>query len=168
MPQRRFATYLINCFWLMLPPLAISGLLSGLLPPVYQPDVFWADIPAYLAWPETVCRFLITGLPLLLPLRFATPRQWVGLALYGVGVLAYGLAWWPLIVAPDSAWSLSVVGFAAPAYTPLLWIAGIGLIGSGTENRWQRWIGWSYASSALVFLVSHNLHTLLIHLRHMA
>ena len=168
MQHSRFARYAANCFWLMLPPLAISGLLGGLLPPVFQPDVFWRDIPPALAWPESVLRVLVTGLPLLMPLSLQTPRQRLGAVIYCLGVLAYALAWWPLIAMPDSAWSTSAVGFAAPAYTPLLWLAGIGLIGTRADTRLQRWVGRGYAMSAAGFVVCHILHTLLIHGRHLA
>lgn len=158
--------HIANCFWLMLPPLAISGLLGGALPPVYQPDVFWLDIPAIIGWPETLFRLLVTGLPLLLPLGMAAPRQRWGIGIYASGVLAYGLAWWPLIAAPQSGWSTSLIGFAAPAYTPLLWLVGIGLVGiTGATGR-RRWVALSYAASAAIFLVCHNLHTLLIWQRH--
>ena len=167
MQASRLPGYLANCFWLMLPPLAISGVLGGLLPPVFQPETFWQDIPAWIAWPETLFRILLTGLPLLLPLAITTPRRRWGLAIYGLGILAYGLAWWPLIVAPDSGWSTSLIGFAAPAYTPLIWLAGIGLVGMRAAPVATRWIGWCYAASAAIFLVCHNLHTLLIYARHL-
>ena len=159
--------YLANCFWLMLPPLAISGLLGGLLPTTFQPEIFWHAIPIWIAWPETVSRIFLTGLPMLLPFSLAAPRQRWGLAIYGLGVVFYGLAWWPLIAAPESAWSTSVLGFAAPAYTPLLWIVGIGLVGMRSEPAMTRWASWLYAGVVAIFLLCHNAHTLLVYSQHM-
>jgi len=158
--------YLANCFWLMLPPMAISGLLGGDLPPVFQAETFWQDIPIWISWTENLSRILLIGLTVIMPFSAVTSRQRWGFAAYSLGLVLYGLAWWTLIVLPDTSWSTSFIGFAAPAYVPLIWLLGIGLVGSRGEGAGRRTASWLYFASAIVFLVSHNVHTLLIYARH--
>ncbi|KKC37741.1 hypothetical protein WH87_08490 [Devosia epidermidihirudinis] len=154
--------YLGNCFWLMLPVLAINLLFAGALPPMLQSETFWRDIPMPLALAENLCRYAVTGLPALMLLRLRTRRQKVGLALYALGLLAYGFAWWPLITAPASGWSQSLLGLAAPAYTPALWLAGIGLIGFDLSSTFRRWVSWAYLFAASGFVIAHVLHVALV------
>jgi hypothetical protein len=49
---------------------------------------------------------------------------------------------------PDSAWSNSLAGFLASAYTPLLWLIEIGLI-----SGW-----WPYQVLSMVFVGVHIGH----------
>jgi hypothetical protein len=158
--------YVANCFWLMLPPMAISGLLGGDLPAVFQAETFWQDIPVWISWTENLSRILLIGLTVLMPFSAVTALQRWGVAAYSLGLVLYGLALWLLIVFPDSNWSTSLFGFAAPAYAPLFWLLGIGLIGSRGDGVTLRTASWLYAASAIVFLISHNVHTLLIYARH--
>ena len=65
----------------------------------------------------------------VMPLRLTTRTQKTGLALYGFGTLVYFGSWLTLMYPISSEWPSSAIGFLAPAYTPLLWLAGIGLIG---------------------------------------
>jgi hypothetical protein len=56
------------------------------------------------------------------------------------------------------------LGFAAPAYTPLLWLLGIALLGD--RLFWEtffRW--WMYLALCIAFLAAHITHTLLVYFR---
>jgi hypothetical protein len=56
------------------------------------------------------------------------------------------------------------LGFAAPAYTPLLWLLGIALLGRQLFwGKFYRW--WMYLALALSFLVTHTSHTALVYAR---
>ena len=68
------------------------------------------------------------ALAVFMPLRISTQRQKTGLVIYIVGAILYILSWVPLILFPQSAWSTSLIGFSAMAYTPLVWLIGIGLV----------------------------------------
>ena len=83
-----------------------------------------------------------------MPLRWDTSVSKVGIAIYLIGMLIYFASWIPLINAPNSAWSNSLAGFMAPAYTPLLWLVGIGLI-----SGW-----WPYLALSVVFVGVHIGH----------
>jgi hypothetical protein len=68
-------------------------------------------------------------------------------------VLIYFASWLPLIYARETAWSKSAAGLLAPAYTPLIWLAGIALVGGS----------WPYALASLLFVGLHVYHHILAH-----
>ena len=156
--------YLLNCFLLTLPIMAWNMLLTNRLPEAFQPDIFWKDIPAFLTWGENISRALVFMFTLLMPLRMVTPRQKGGLFLYIAGTLIYFASWLVLIYLPDSAWSNSIFGFMAPAYTPLFWLLGIGLIGDSFYFNWP-YRRWYFMLVSIVFLSFHNYHTMLVYFR---
>jgi hypothetical protein len=57
-----------------------------------------------------------------------------------------------------------VFGFLAPAYTPLFWLIGIGLIGDSFyfNLSFKRWF---FICSSIIFLLFHNTHTAIIYSR---
>ena len=144
-----------NCFWLTLPALAFNALLAGRLPPAFQPGIFWQDIPPVLGLVENVFRAAALGLTLFMPVDRGARG---GLALYAAGTLAYMASWLPLVLAPGSAWSTSAAGFLAPALTPALWLAGIGMAGAGRSRALTA----LYGASAAIFLAAHVSHALLV------
>jgi hypothetical protein len=160
----RFAGWRHSCFWLLVPILVFNLLFMRQLPPAFQPDVFWKDIPRAIALPENAFRLLT--LMLLIPvmrLRVSTPAQRLGFWLYGIGTLVYFASWGALITWPQSGWSTSAVGFLAPAYTPLIWLAGIGLIGNEPLAPRVPVRPWVYWASSAFFLLCHNLHAGLVY-----
>ena len=106
---------------------------------------FSRDIPPLVAYGENTLRVVVMVLPFLMPLEVATLGQRRGVRLFVVGTIVYFLSWVPLMIVPQSPWSTSWVGFVAPAYTPLLWLAGLGLIGRRfyvpSAFRWWMYVG---------------------------
>lgn len=157
MPLR---AHLTPCFWLVLPILALNVVYAGSLPAMFQPETFNAAIPDAIFVPETLLRSLLFGLTAFLPMR-AIPAGW---ALFLAGLALYAGSWAVLILAPGAAWSQSIAGLAAPAWTPALWLAGLGLIAGrpvfSRAPRW-RWIA-LYAALAVGFLAAHISHTALV------
>ena len=142
----KWRTILLNGFWLMVPILIWNAIFSSKLAhPAFEHD---EDVAQWVLMLENFLRIALMVLPLFLPLKWDTTQSKIGWVVYGVGVLLYFTSWIPLIVAPDSAWSNSLVGFTAPASTPLLWLVGIGLIG-----EW-----WPYVSLSVVFVAVHVGH----------
>ncbi len=156
--------YLLNCLLLMVPIILWNVFLIDKLPHHYQPDLFWKDIPVWLKYGENISRVLVFMLTMLMPLRIYTVTQKRGLILYGVGVIVYFASWLVLIYCPDSGWSSTISGFMAPAYTPLLWLTGIGLIGNSFYFNlpYRRWV---FILISVIFLVFHNWHTLIVFFR---
>jgi len=134
------------------------------LPKAFQPEIFWDDIPSFLTYGENISRIIVFILTFLMPLSILTSTQKKGLFLYISGSMLYFASWLLLIYFPDSGWCNSILGFMAPAYTPFLWLTGIGVIGNSfyfnlTYRRWQ------FIGTSIVFLTFHNFHTLTIYFR---
>jgi len=148
----------------MLPIMIWNIALTNKLPQEFQPEIFWNEVPAWLKYAENISRIFIFVLTILMPLRISESIQKRGLLLYIGGTLLYFASWLLLIYLPDSGWSNSIFGFMAPAYTPLLWLTGIGLIGDSFYFNlpYRRWF---FMLMAILFLVFHNWHTLTIFLR---
>jgi len=157
--------YLGNCFWLLVPILAFNVLFTRQLPPAYQMDIFWKNIPKAVVVPENVLRTLVMILPIFMRLQFSTPHQKLGLGLYLGGLLGYVASWSALIAVPWSSWSMSAIGFLAPAYTPIVWLTGIGLIGDELQSSRVPYRPWIYWGLSGLFLAFHNLHAFVVYSR---
>jgi hypothetical protein len=157
--------YLANCFWLLLPVLALNLLFSRQLPAAYQPGVFWRDIPRWISVPENLLRTLVMILPVIMRLRVSTPVQKLGLWIYFAGLAAYFTSWAALILFPWSGWSTSAIGFMAPAFTPIIWLVGIGLLGGQLLFTTVPFRSWMYWILSALFLVFHNLHAATVYSR---
>ncbi|MFD2523327.1 hypothetical protein [Emticicia soli] len=142
--------YLLNCFLLTLPVMLWNILLTDKLPAVYQPDVFWHNIPDWIVYGENISRGLVFLIAFLMPLPTRKLHQKTGFWLYLTGLALYFASWILLIEHPDTQWSKSLWGFAAPAYTPILWLMGIALLG----ERWTRY----YIIISVLFVVFHCWH----------
>ncbi|MCC9197605.1 hypothetical protein QNO08_07660 [Arthrobacter sp. zg-Y820] len=154
------SAWLWNRFWLVLPVLALNAAVAPYLPPPYGPQAFSAGIPAALIIAENVLRALLCAAPAFMPL---TPRRG-GLWLYGTGLAAYAGAWLAVMAAPESPWSTGLIGFTAPAWTSLLWLAGIGW---GSSLRFvPGYRPWMYLAAGAVFTAVHTLHAGLAWLQH--
>ncbi|MBF0550856.1 MAG: hypothetical protein HQK60_10005 [Deltaproteobacteria bacterium] len=164
MKTASIAMYLSGCVLLTIPIMIWNAILADRLPRAYSDENFWKDIPPVIVYGENTFRILVFVLPVFMPLHIATPSQMTGLVIYLAGTLAYFSAWVAQLYFPQSAWSTSLMGFLAPAYTPLLWLTGIGLIGDSLYFP-VPYRSWCYIVIAVLFVVFHCLHTRLVYLR---
>lgn len=161
--RTRLLPWLTPCFWLVVPILVMNVVYAADLPAMFQPEVFNAGIPAVIALPENVLRVLLFVLTAFLPMR-AHRAGWV---VFLVGSALYAGSWAALIAAPHASWSTSLAGRLAPACTPALWLAGIGMIADRpafSKAPRARWLA-VYAVLAVGFLAAHVSHTALVALR---
>jgi hypothetical protein len=158
------SSYILNCFLLLIPILAWNAILGSKLPVAYQAETFDKDIPSAVPLGENIFRSLVMFLPLLMPLSFASRSQKFGLYIFIFGMLIYFLSWTVLIVFPSSTWSMSAAGFLAPAYTPLIWLVGIGLIGTQFYFK-SPYQSWMYILLSVIFLSFHIKHAAIVYLR---
>lgn len=165
MALSRILPYLFSCIWLSVPVLIFDGLFTARLPAPFQPENFLRDIPPAIGLVENATRIGVFALMLLMPLGHWRDKA-PGLALYAVGLAAYGLAWLPPLVAPDAAWNATIPGFLAAAYTPALWLVGIGLVGERRLVRGMPLVQWSYFVLVAAFVLSHCAHTLVVYWRY--
>lgn len=148
----------------MLPSIIWNLLLTSKLPYNFQPEVFWDKVPTFISIGESVSRVIVFLLAAVMVFSLNTKIQRAGLVLYIIGVVVYFISWLSLIYLPNSEWSTSVLGFMAPAYTPLLWLFGIGLLGDRFyfQMRYSRII---FITMSSIFLGFHNIHTFIIYNR---
>ena len=156
--------YLQNCFLLVVPALIVNLLWASRLPAEWQFDVFWRDIPPALAYGERISSLVVNVLPALMPLRISTMRQRKGLAVYIIGMLAYLAAWIMMVYFPQSACSMSLIGSTATAWTPLLWLIGIGLVGDAFYFPIP-YKPWFYILPSGIFVAFHFSHALFVYMR---
>ena len=157
-------SYLLNCLLLLLPIMVWNLIFANKLPWAYSEEVFSKDIPSFITSGENIFRLIVFILPVLMPLRIEMQSQKFGLWLYIAGTAIYFVSWLAQIYFPQSAWSLSAWGFLAPAYTPLIWLVGIGLIGSAFYFS-SPYRSWMYIITSVVFLGFHLSHALTVYLR---
>jgi hypothetical protein len=157
-------SYLLNCLLLLLPIMAWNLIFASKLPQAYSEEVFSKDIQSFITSGENISRLIVFILPVLMPLRIETQCQKIGLCLYVAGTAIYFVSWLAQMYFPQSAWSVSAWGFLAPAYTPLIWLTGIGLIGS-TLHFPSPYRSWMYIVTSVIFLGFHLSHALTVYTR---
>ena len=137
---------ILNCFWLLIPIFVWNAIFM----PKLTQEGFESDgnVPAWMLVSEHVLRAIVFILPLLLPLRLKDQWSKIRLFSYIAGTLVYFGSWLPLVYRPGAHWSTNAVGLLAPAFTPLIPLIGIGLIGHS----------WIYMSLSALFVLVHTLH----------
>ena len=161
---RHLIQYGKNVGWLIVPVLLWNAFLTSRLPQSYSAEVFWFDIPTALSMSENSLRFAVIALPFLSPLEIVARSQKLGVAIFGAGLAIYFISWLPLIYAPNSAWSLSAIGFLSPACTPAVWLFGLALMMQRlfwpSPYRW-----WVFIVLSLGFLAAHISHAFIVFTR---
>jgi len=161
-----FMNYVLNCMLLLLPIMAWNIIFTSKLPLMYSQEVFWRDIPPVIATGENFFRLIVFILPLLMPLRIETSTQKLGLWFYITGTVIYFISWLAQMYFSQSAWSLSAFGFLAPAYTPIIWLVGIGLIGT-TLYFSSPYRSWMYIVTSIFFIGFHISHAFIVYSRNL-
>jgi len=161
-----FMNYLLNCMLLILPIMAWNVIFANKLPRAYLAEIFEKDIPPLITNGENIFRLLVFILPLLMPLRIETQTQKLGLWFYLTGTAIYFISWLAQMYFLQSAWSLSAWGFLAPAYTPIIWLVGIGLIGSELYFS-SPYRSWMYIALSSIFIAFHLSHALTVYARNL-
>ncbi len=157
-------TYALNCFILIIPVFLWNIFFAASLPRGYSREFFEEDIPPTIVSAENFLRIVAFFLPLLMPLTIKTTGQKIGLGIYLAGLAIYFLSWTMQIYNPDSTWSSSLVGFLAPAYTSMIWLIGIGLIGNELFIN----IPYNpiiYIALSAAFVVVHTGHAFIVYKR---
>lgn len=117
-----------NGYILFIPILLFNYIFVKYLPPAYEMKSFNTNIPKQISIGELIGRLFVFGLPLFMSLNYSTASGKHSLALFIIGVFIYFSSWIALILFPDSLWSRSFIGFTAPAFTPIIWLAGFALL----------------------------------------
>ncbi len=155
------ANYLRNGILLTIPILLWNAVFASRLPLQFLPEI-WDNIPAMVKVGENVLRAVVFMMPLLFSIDITTKRQKQGLAWYLAGMAIYFLAWVPLLFFPAGGWNTSMIGFMAPAYTPLLWLVGIGLLGEQFYFPLD-YRPIYYIAPVVLFLIFHCTHAAIVY-----
>ncbi|MCP4541029.1 MAG: hypothetical protein GY832_28165 [Chloroflexi bacterium] len=136
---------ILNCFILIVPVLVWNAIFASKLPAGYSSD---AGVSQAIMILENVLRIPVFFYPILLALQINDRYSKTGIIIYVVGVAVYFVSWIMQLYFQETRWSTSALGILAPAYTPLIWLLGIGLIGRS----------WLYASISALFVFVHVWH----------
>lgn len=156
--------YLLNCFLLLIPILSWNIFLTPHLPEKFSPNIFWEDIPTWISIGENSFRIAIMIIPAFLILSIKETIERIGFSLYLLGTSIYFLSWLILIVYPASNWSQSIWGFMAPAYTPIVWLIGIGLMGNKSFLPIKNTTA-IYTLLSTLFIFFHSMHAYIVYER---
>ena len=113
-----------NHFLFLLPPIIWNLVFTPLLPM----DHFLGEAPFWVVLVENLFRIITFTLPLFLPVVWDHKRFRTGLKLYTVGLLLYFGSWMHLMISPDSSLAGLAVYQLAPAFTPMIWLAGMSMM----------------------------------------
>lgn len=155
-----------NGIWLTFPPLLFSLSLMTFLPNTLTPAQFNKGVPEVLLNIESIGRILVFAIPAFFSIGISTKTQKRGLALYLAGVTLYYLSYGTQHFFPNSDWSTSMIGFAASAYTNVLWMIGLGLLGEKFYfTKRLRYRPIFYIVPVVVFAIAHTTHAVTYHQR---
>lgn len=155
-----FFDYLQNCFMLLLPVFFWNIVFANDLPLAFQPENFDFGIPVWVESMEITLRLFVFGMPCLMLFSSKTKIQKAGWAIYFIGLLLYFGSWGMQLWMSNSSWSQSIWGVMAPAYTTLIWLLGIALV--GTRNFLKiPYFSWAYLAVLLAFVSVHSYHAYL-------
>lgn len=149
--------YYLNCFLLLIPVFIWDLIFVDSLPDYYLNDK-WDNIPTGIAYSENILKTFVFILPLIMSFSLETKIQKIGFGVYMMGIVVYFLSWVAQIYFSESAWSKSILGFMAPAYTTIIWLIGIGLIGKNTFLKIPN-MSITYIILSVCFVVVHTLHS---------
>jgi hypothetical protein len=151
-----------NGIWLTLPPLLFSLGLMWIVPTALPPAAFNKDMPILLVYSENILRIVVFAMPAFFAVGLSTKTQKRGLMSYLAGVAFYCLTYAIQNYLPDSSWSTSLIGFTASACTNLIWMIGVGLMGSKFYFwRFVRYRPVIFIAPATIFIILHVMHTFL-------
>jgi len=153
---------LSNGYIPIIPILAWNILFTSKLPPAYQPQLFNSNIPLAIIVGENIFRSIIFLLPLFFRLNVSSPLGTKGLIIFTSGVVLYFTSWLMLIYAPNAEWGSNILGFVAPAYTPIIWLLGLSLMVDSYYFKFA-YSKWHFILPSIAFSIFHISHTLYVY-----
>lgn len=155
---------LTNGYIAILPFFVWNIFLTSKLPPAFDLKSFNSEIPFAIIIGENIFRSIIFILPLFFRLNISSSLDKKGVIAYSFGVVLYFLSWLMLIYAPNSGWSNSVLGFTAPAYTPIIWLVGLSLLVDSYYFK-LAYSKWHFIVPSIAFSIFHISHTVYVYSR---
>ena len=155
---------LSNGYIAIFPILIWNILLTSKLPPAYNLPLFNSNIPLTIIIGENLFRSIIFLMPLFFRLNITSSLEKKGLIIFCFGVALYFSSWLMLVFAPNASWSNSVMGFAAPAYTPIIWLVGLSLMVDSYYFK-LAYTKWHFILPSIAFSIFHVSHSVYVYNR---
>lgn len=149
-----------NGFLLLIPVFVINIVLYKKLPEFFKPAQ-WDSIPKYVPIAENIFRYLSFLLPMIMIIGISSLRQKLGFVVYLIGLLIYFSSWLLQIKFKEDKYNRSLILRSAPAYTPIIWLIGIGLM---CEKTYLASVNLSpaYFFIVVIFTFIHTWHAYLV------
>jgi len=151
-----------NGYLPIIPILVWNILFTSKLPRAYQPELFNTNIPLAIMIGENIFRSIIFILPLFFKLNYSSPIGKKGLIIFCSGVVLYFSSWLMLIYAPNPEWGSNIMGFSAPAYTPIIWLFGLSLMVDSYYFKFA-YSKWHFMLPSIVFSMFHITHAVYVY-----
>jgi len=153
-----------NGYIAIFPILVYNIIFASKLPPAYNLALFNSNIPLCIIIGENIFRSVIFFLPILFKLNIRSSLGKKGLIVFSFGLALYFSSWLILIYAPNTTWSSSIVGFTAPAYTPIIWLVGLSLMVDSYYFK-LAYKKWHFILPSIAFLIFHIAHSVYVYNR---
>jgi hypothetical protein len=153
-----------NGFVPILPILLWNIVFASKLPSEFQPKTFHSDLPVFIVVGERMFRIIIFAMPLFLKINIFTDTGRSGLLIYLIGVFLYFASWLFLMFVPISLWSKNILVFTAPAYTPIVWLFGLGLMYDSYYFD-ASYNPFHYFVPTFLFVLFHTIHVVIVYNR---
>ena len=136
------------------------------LPSSYAPSNFNSDIPLWIIVGENLFRMVLFIFPLFVQVNIKISFGNKGLIIYLLGILIYFSSWLAIIISPSSVWSSSVLGYSAPAYTPIIWILGLSMMVDSYYFKYRlNYSKWHFLLPSLSLIGFHISHAIYVYNR---
>jgi hypothetical protein len=123
---------------------------------------FNKNIPDVFLKSEIIARIITFAMPAFFNIGLSSKTQKNGLILYLAGVVIYFMSYGIQNFFPNTAWSLSLIGFSASYFTNLIWIIGLGLMGQEFYAPIRlRYHAIIYIAPSTVFIILHVIHSII-------
>ncbi|MBO8162009.1 MAG: hypothetical protein H0Z24_10315 [Thermosipho sp. (in: Bacteria)] len=133
-----------NCFLLLLPIFIWNLVFAHKLIEIKYPISIIKL--GKLEWLENILRAIIFVFPIFMKFNVSNINFSKYFTLYIIGIVIYFTSWLLLIYFPDNYWSTNKIGLLAPAYTTIIWLVAIGLLGNSKV----------YSYLSVVFTIVHT------------
>lgn len=141
----------------IIPIIVWNALLTSRLPSAFDPQSFNSGIPTAILVGENLFRAVVFLLPLVFKINISNSAGKTGLIIFVSGTLLYFLSWLLLIFAP----STSILVFAAPAYTPIIWLIGLSLMVDSYYFKFP-YSKWHFILPSIAFTFFHVFHAVIV------
>jgi len=154
-------TIITNGYILIIPVIIWNISFLSSLPTPYQSEIFNYNIPLWIIVGENLFRTVIFIFPLFFKINIKISFENKGLITYLSGILIYFSSWLAIIIFPYSAWSTSVLGFSAPAYTPIIWILGLSMMVNSYYFKFN-YSKWHFLLPSIILIFFHISHVIYV------